>query len=145
MICGINYATGNYSIGGVDTEGIDDVYYLDMSRIVDEDEHLKDIKDNSRVPLTNSTRKQSAPLPLEKRQHQTKVKKTNKLEELLEGLSVTLSGLHASIDHGKIFTTLREEIMKIEGYSEAYLRAGWYKIMNSPTEAQFFLIGDALD
>ncbi|KAF6146907.1 hypothetical protein GIB67_002947 [Kingdonia uniflora] len=49
--------SGNYSIGGADTEDIDDVYHPDMT---------------------------SPPL-LEKQQHGTKVKKKNKLEELFEG------------------------------------------------------------
>ncbi|KAF6156244.1 hypothetical protein GIB67_030247 [Kingdonia uniflora] len=102
MICGTNYATCNYSIGGADTEDIDDVYRPDMSGLVDEDEHLEDIEENQSVPRTDSTSKRSSPTPpLEKRQHGTRVKKTDKLEELLEDLSGTLSGLHASIDHGK--------------------------------------------
>ncbi|KAF6142045.1 hypothetical protein GIB67_038013 [Kingdonia uniflora] len=63
MICGTNYATGNYSIGGVDTEDIDDVYHPDMSRLVDEDEHLEDIEENPSISLTDSIRKRSAHVP----------------------------------------------------------------------------------
>ncbi|KAF6157141.1 hypothetical protein GIB67_041602 [Kingdonia uniflora] len=40
----------NYSIGGVDTEDINDVYCPDMSRLMDEDEHLEDIEENPSVP-----------------------------------------------------------------------------------------------
>ncbi|KAF6155024.1 hypothetical protein GIB67_035771 [Kingdonia uniflora] len=63
MICGTNYATGNYSIGGVDTEDIDDVYHPDMSGLVDENEYLKDIEENPSIQLTDSTRKRSVPSP----------------------------------------------------------------------------------
>ncbi|KAF6173171.1 hypothetical protein GIB67_028469 [Kingdonia uniflora] len=130
----------------LDTKDIDDVYDPDMSGLVDEDEHLGDIEENPSIPLTDSTRKRSTPAPpLEKQQHGTKVKKAYKLDELLEGLSGTLSGLHASINHRKKFTTLCEEIMKMEGYNDVYLQGAWCKIMNSPTETQFFLIGDAID
>ncbi|KAF6145777.1 hypothetical protein GIB67_016226 [Kingdonia uniflora] len=64
MIYGTNYATGNYSIGGVDTEDIDNVFRHDMSGLVDEDEHLEDIEENQSIPLTDSIRKRSAPAPI---------------------------------------------------------------------------------
>ncbi|KAF6141310.1 hypothetical protein GIB67_024394 [Kingdonia uniflora] len=63
MISGTNYATGNYSIGRVDTEDIDDVFCPDMSGLVDEDKHLEDIEENPSVPLTDSTRKRLAHVP----------------------------------------------------------------------------------
>ncbi|KAF6140334.1 hypothetical protein GIB67_011353 [Kingdonia uniflora] len=74
MICGTNYAIDNYSIGGVDTEDIDDVYHPYMSGLVDEDEHLEDIEETPSIPLTDSTRKRSALAPpLKKQQHGTKL------------------------------------------------------------------------
>ncbi|KAF6154181.1 hypothetical protein GIB67_016433 [Kingdonia uniflora] len=50
-----------------------------------------------------------------------------------------------SIDPVKRASNIREEVMKVEGYSEHFLRNAWYIMLRDPVELQLFMAGDAKD
>ncbi|KAF6168418.1 hypothetical protein GIB67_004970 [Kingdonia uniflora] len=79
------------------------------------------------------------------RVHGKKAKNNDEVKPVLYSLHSSLEDMKNSIDLIKHASDIQEEVMKVEGYSEHFLRNAWYIMMRDPVELQLFMAGDAKD
>ncbi|KAF6142612.1 hypothetical protein GIB67_015098 [Kingdonia uniflora] len=127
IIFGQNHATEKYSFNGLDP--------IDADNDIGGDDTLEA---DSTSMATSSTSKQP-------RVHGKKAKNDDEVKHVLYSLHSSLEDMKNIIDSVKCASNIREEVMKVEGYSEHFLRNAWYIMMRDPVELQLFMAGDAKD
>ncbi|KAF6141201.1 hypothetical protein GIB67_018291 [Kingdonia uniflora] len=122
-----NHAPGKYSFNGLDS--------IDADNDIGGDDALE--VDSASMATSSASKRP--------RVHGKKVKNDVKVKHVLYSLHSILEDMKNSIDRVKRASNMREEVMKVEGYSEHFLHNAWYIMMRDPVELQLFMAGDAKD
>ncbi|KAF6159533.1 hypothetical protein GIB67_032304 [Kingdonia uniflora] len=116
VIFGQNHAIGKYSFNGLDS------IYADND--IGGDDALEA---DSASMATSSANKRP-------RVHGKKAKTDDEVKNVLYSLHSSLEDMKNNIDPVKRASNIREEVMKVKGYSEHFLCNAWYIMMRDPVE-----------
>ncbi|KAF9594785.1 hypothetical protein IFM89_034768 [Coptis chinensis] len=136
IIFGNTYASGSYSIGGINYVDLNHMDSVPNLNVVNEENDPAGLGEGE---TKNGTEKRKASATSkntseEKRPHGKKVRVVDEMKEIVQDMTGAIGDFKKVVDPAARAEYVCEQVMKIEGFTKRYLRKAYTILMRNPIE-----------